>query len=576
MRFPAIGWRILKMPPEIEELESLLISWEEGDLSEDGVQRVREILRSNPKAQEFYLDFQMLNSAFKQMSNTEIEIPASDLKKELNVEPARPRKALDPKPTQPTRRVRMSHAWMIVAASALFCLIMGRLVFLEMRRIDSENSQAQQNPKEPDASPNIEATSQGIALVTELVDVTWRQGQAVHQVGDALSPGILAIESGFAQVEFFCGAMVILEGPAVLDLKSATLASIETGRLRAHVPPAARGFSIHVGEMRVVDLGTEFALAVTDEGSTVQVFDGEVELHGAEQPQRKLVAGEGLTRNRQGEFVNTEIAPSEFLDSASLESRAAGRRDARFENWREWSNTLRRDPRVIAYYAFENGDTQSRRLASSVEPRNSELAGAIVGARPVAGRWSNKRALEFKRPADRVRVDIPGEYSSLSFCCWVKIDSLDRWYNSLFLTDNYNQGEPHWQILDTGQLFFSVRVSSEANKGPEHREVLSPAFWNPSMSGQWLHLATTYDVEHRTVTHYLNGEVLSEELIPERQIAQTTRFGRSTIGNWSQPQRPADQEFAIRNLNGSIDEFVLLSGSLSSDEIREIYDHGKP
>ena len=126
-------------------------------------------------------------------------------------------------------------------------------------------------------------------------------------------------------------------------------------------------------------------------------------------------------------------------------------------------------------------------------PENRNLDGAIVGAKRVVGRWPQKSGIEFKRPGDRVRVNIPGQFGSLTFACWVKIDSLDRWYNSLFLTDSYQRGEPHWQILDTGQLFFSVRLGGGPGKG--HHKVLSPPFWDASLSGRWLHLATTYNVE---------------------------------------------------------------------------------
>lgn len=173
-----------------------------------------------------------------------------------------------------------------------------------------------------------------------------------------------------------------------------------------------------------------------------------------------------------------------------------------------------------------------------------------------------------------MRVSIPGEFHSLSFTCWVRIDSLDRWYNSLFLTDNYQRGEPHWQILDTGQLFFSVRVSRQKG-GPEHREVLSPPFWNPTLSGKWLHLATTYDVDTKTTTHYLNGRQLIAESIPLHQLVETTRIGMASIGNWSMPTRP-DSNFAIRNLNGRIDEFAIFSAALSAEEVAEMYESGKP
>ena len=131
------------------------------------------------------------------------------------------------------------------------------------------------------------------------------------------------------------------------------------------------------------------------------------------------------------------------------------------------------------------------------------------------------------------------------------------------------------QILDTGQLFFSVRVRNEDGEGAEHREVLSRPFWTPSLSGKWLHLVTTYSVEKKRTTHYLNGSVLHQETIPDHQLVPVTRFGRSTIGNWTSPQRP-DAHFAIRNLNGSMDEFALFADALTDDEIKEIYNNGKP
>jgi hypothetical protein len=413
-----------------------------------------------------------------------------------------------------------------------------------------------------------------------LVDIQWDEKQSPLEVGDALPPGRLAIESGFAQIEFFCGATVVVQGPAELDLKSATLARVLAGRLRAQVPPAARGFSLEVDDMKVVDLGTEFALSVSDESANVQVFDGEVELH-RNGDTRNLFAGQAIAKAGNGEYETLETTPNEFVDIEALESRAIGQQTDRYERWQKWSEELRQDPQLIAYYSFDQKGGWQRKLISDVATsrsgleRSSELDGAIVGASLAPGRWPQKKSLEFKRPGDRVRVQIPGEYTSLTLACWVKIDSLDRWYNSLFLTDSYNQGEPHWQILDTGQVFFSVRPAKRGAKGPEHQEVLSPPFWKPSMSGKWLHLATTYDVPNRTTTHYLNGEVLHSEAISDAQFVPKTRIGAASIGNWSDPTRP-DAEFAIRNLNGSIDEFAMFSAALGADQIKEMFLNGKP
>tara|TARA_R110002072_G_scaffold173600_1_gene328222 strand:- start:11186 stop:12877 length:1692 start_codon:yes stop_codon:yes gene_type:complete len=557
-----------------EELESLLLDWEEGVLDEAGIERLREILRTDTESRAHYVRLQMMTAAMSLDSDAGMNDFAADDEVRGWGENV-------------PHKIRVSTAggvsrtgrWMLVAATLLIGVLAGRLVQLELAdradKPDEINRPGISIAAVDKRDESEEATSEGVALITRLVDVTWKAGQPSLEVGDALPTGLFEIASGYAQVEFFCGATVILEGPAEIDLKSPVLARVRRGTLRAQVPPAARGFSLEVDDLKVVDLGTEFGLSVSDEGASVQVFDGEVELLQPETAKRLLTAGEALVRTPDGIYEDSTVTPDSFLDIASLETRAQGQQDERYQRWRNWSGKLRRDARLIAYYAFDQSDGWNRRLTSSLEPANSELDGAIVGADRSIGRWPAKSSLEFKRPGDRVRVQIPGEYRSLTFSCWVKIDSLDRWFNSLFLTDGYNKGEPHWQILDTGQLYFSVRPREQGEDGPADFKALSPPFWKPSLSGRWLHLATVYDVDRTSITHYLNGDVLNSAIVPVEKMIDETRIGTASIGNWSVPTQP-DSRFAIRNLNGSMDEFILFATALSDDEIREIYNHGKP
>ena len=67
--------------------------------------------------------------------------------------------------------------------------------------------------------------------------------------------------------------------------------------------------------------------------------------------------------------------------------------------------------------------------------------------------------MDFSATGSRVKVNVAQELTSLTFMAWVKIDSLDRWHNSLFLTDGHELNEPHWQIMDDGRLFFSREAS---------------------------------------------------------------------------------------------------------------------
>ncbi|MCA9217409.1 MAG: FecR domain-containing protein [Planctomycetales bacterium] len=565
---------------KFDEFDSLLFDWEDGSIDDVGLERIRALLRTDKEIRQHFVRASQLSAVLRlvidsqdvQPEPTAVIAGSDELHSLTNARDAR---ALGSRQTDQSPTAANRNTWqslLAFAAGIAICFMTMRWAYLESASTDSEKKTASVGNR----NRVEEATSSGIAIVSRLIDVEWSAIQ--HEIGDALTPGSFAIQSGFAQIEFFCGATVVLEGPGELILDSVESARLIDGRVRAQVPPAARGFSIQAGELRVVDLGTEFGVAVSSSGPNVQVFDGEVELHQPDARMEILKTGEARASNIDGYLAAAKASSESFTGIAGLETRFREQKSKRFQEWKSFSQSLRNDHRLLVYYTFSDESTRDRKLANSaastVSQNPRELDGAIVGAVGTSGRWPEKSGLSFKQPSDRVRVHIPGEFGSLTFACWVKIDSLDRWYNSLFLTDNYQQGEPHWQILDTGQLFFSVRVS-KADGGPEHREVLSRPFWNPTLSGKWLHLATTYDVDRQRVTHYLNGQELGSEDIPDSQLVKITRIGTASIGNWSAPTKP-DQRFAIRNLNGSIDELAIFAAALSTEDIQRIYKNGRP
>lgn len=89
----------------------------------------------------------------------------------------------------------------------------------------------------------------------------------------------LDLRRGLAQICFSSGACVILEGPAVFRVDSASRAFLDSGKLAASVPPEAVGFTVGTPSVTVVDRGTRLGI-VADEhiGSEVHVFEGRVEL----------------------------------------------------------------------------------------------------------------------------------------------------------------------------------------------------------------------------------------------------------------------------------------------------------
>ncbi len=117
----------------------------------------------------------------------------------------------------------------------------------------------------------------GIAWLVNAQDCRWA-GQEQKPSRDMRAGKILRLERGLAEIEFDQGARVILQGPAGLELISASSALLRYGVLTARVPDRARGFTVLSPGGKVVDLGTEFGLSVNDGGTTtVRVFKGEVE-----------------------------------------------------------------------------------------------------------------------------------------------------------------------------------------------------------------------------------------------------------------------------------------------------------
>jgi len=141
----------------------------------------------------------------------------------------------------------------------------------------------------------------------------WTGSTLPTLAGSRLSRGSLRLKQGRAQVGFDNGAQVFLEGPAVFYLHASDRAHLESGRLMAHVPQQAIGFTIETQTADIVDLGTEFGVEVSPAGATeVQVLEGEVELgapriedlrdgptvfgaaprQGADLPRQKLLVGQ--------------------------------------------------------------------------------------------------------------------------------------------------------------------------------------------------------------------------------------------------------------------------------------------
>ncbi len=535
-----------------EPLHSLIEKYINHQLSDAEFEQLQQILKTDAEARKEFRRHLNLDAALYEQIEGE-QLANDNLFWQAAMQ--------DPAPIKNKRSVFFQNLALPLAAS----LVAGFLVWWVQS--------SQPSPSDTITSTKEETLHQGFAILTRMIDAEWQDEDQKHREGQILPSGHLRLKSGLAQVEFFSGATVIIQGQSDLEIVSTSEARCLSGKVRAHVPPAARGFILRTPKGDIVDLGTDFAVDISDEKSQVHVFEGEIEVHQKEQDTQSFTTGQGFElASRQATTSAPE--PGAFISLADLDDRFTLSGQSHFERWKKYSLNLRKDPRLIAYYTFDQASPWNRTL-KNVASSGSEYDGAIVGARRVGGRWPKRKyALEFKPTGSRTRVFIPGEFTSLTFTCWARIDSLDRQYNALFLSDNFQTGEAHWQIKHDGRLMLSL-MHAEGKKGGNHT-YFAPPIWDKSMSGQWIHLTSVFDTKEQSVTHYVNGSAVSHEKIAKGKQLHTTRIGAGEIGNWGLPLKADDPWFAIRNLNGAIDEFAIFSAALSAEKIAELYHKGKP
>ncbi|HZY85457.1 MAG TPA: LamG-like jellyroll fold domain-containing protein [Gemmataceae bacterium] len=536
----------------LDELRGLLDALCEETITPEQVARLEELVLRHPEAEAFYVQYMGL---YADLSRHFVPTPAAtEQSLAERLRSARPAQA------RPTRR-RRAALWGVIglaAAAAGLLLVLG-----PWRR------PARLAAPEPAAEP----TDTSVAVLLQASEAVWDEPEFGARPGAPLPPGTLRLKSGLAHIEFYSGATVILEGPAELELISPTEAFCVRGKLRATVPPQAQGFTVRSPRLDLVDRGTEFGLRVDGGGRTeVHVFQGKVELYDANTglapaSRRELTTGGGLSLQGPGPARRIAPAPAAFRTARDVETARAAEVLRQQKRWRDASAALRRDPSLRVYYPFEADPAGGRTLRDQAGGRREPLDGAIVGCTWAVGRWPGKQGLEFKRVSDRVRLHVPGEFDALTLMAWVRVDALPNRFHSLLMTDSWDEAAPHWHISADGKLELGVQ-------GPRRRNGVhyySPAVFPPDRLGQWTHLAVVHDRDAGLVTHYVDGQPVSQEPI---KLDVALRLGNAEVGNWNLAARRHNHP--VRYFSGCIDEFLLFSRALDEQEVARLYEQGRP
>ncbi len=168
-----------------------------------------------------------------------------------------------------------------------------------------------------------------VATLIDTRDCQWAGG-GVIPVDGRLAEGTVHLNSGVALIEFDGGARMALKGPASLELTGPKSARLLRGDVTVRCEDGAEGFSLLTPTSTVIDLGTEFGVAVAADGGTaVEVLDGAVEVAGAANQSpattRVLSAGESLKLNADGTDRVNAAKPADWVRDYTSQAERDGK-----------------------------------------------------------------------------------------------------------------------------------------------------------------------------------------------------------------------------------------------------------
>jgi len=213
---------------EKHELKALLTKLCDDQISEAEQNRLAEIL-ADEEAQVFYMQWMELHvdlMAHGQSLYTEELLSTT--------EPGRDRSSIN----------IHTIAWTLLSLAAVFLFALFSL----------------------SAFDRTKPVEMGVAKIVVEEDLVWDSDAPIK--ADVVSTGTLSLRSGSAELLMNCGARMLMEGPAAIEILDAKAIKLVSGKVSLDVPDSGVGFRVLTASADVVDLGTTFSVSVDDSGST--------------------------------------------------------------------------------------------------------------------------------------------------------------------------------------------------------------------------------------------------------------------------------------------------------------------
>ncbi len=289
----------MTLPKRHLRLIELLELLREGQLTDDDVRELEAILESDPAAIEYYVEaIDIFSSLDRQLGQAN----ARDV-----VEPESPLDGLVEHKLNHRRMAAIVLA-SAICASLLVGLLLG-LWFASSREVE----------KVDPVEMNEEAVTE-IATLSRTVGCVWASGEPFRYEGQRLSAGSLSLLKGVATIRFDSDAMLVVEGPAKLDMLAIDSALVRQGKVVFSGIEDIDAFTLRTPFSTIYDEGTEYGVSVDpmSKSEEIHVFDGGVLRESVLDPtisdsmSVRLAAGEAQRFASSGAGEVIPLTPSRF------------------------------------------------------------------------------------------------------------------------------------------------------------------------------------------------------------------------------------------------------------------------
>lgn len=382
----------------------------------------------------------------------------------------------------------------------------------------------------PDA-PTPERVLPQVATMLADDDVSWVTEPITS--GAAVTGAPIQIRSGRVELETTKGIAMVLGGSVSARIDAPDRVTLNRGMLRARVPAGIDGFTVMLpNNVRVVDLGTEFAIRVNESGNDeIFVLDGSVEVHVPGQPVRRVVANEAVRVDPTG------LHDRGFIDEAI----------ARFELPYPDADQDPPGPLQMGLVYHERFDGRF----------DTELGTTENAPRFDTGRVGSSARFDGAKHEAVVGpiVELDG-VESMTLALWARRTRAND--SAALFIHRLEDGKTLHGFTTTprGEGRAQFRIADRPLDTPDNALPLD---------GSWVHLVGVWK-RGESMRVYVNGELASSsdtsaDRLPAKPLnaAGTWRFGNDNCcgGN--------------RHLRGSLDDAALWNRALSDHEVRSLY-----